>query len=322
MEYLKLPTILFAIDDNIMFDIYIKQDSDFVLYSTAINIKKDHLLKLNDNGIDFVYVKSSDKYKYAEYLEINLPLILNDPTIEIKQKGEIIYQHSVDLVDRLFQHSETEKLNNAQYQQISNLVDNIFKFISTTNNGLQTLQKLISNSYYDYVHSINTSIYAMSLFLHDSILNNDITPRKSEVKQLGIAAILHDIGKSKWPKELLTKQDLTQSDLIEIQKHPIYGIELCNLMKLDNIITNVVLFHHEKLDGSGYPCGTKNMNKHARIVSICDIFAAMTCDRPYRKKYTAFETLKHLKLESENGRIDANLTMTFIKLISTNQFKI
>lgn len=322
MEYFKLPIIFFSINKNITFDIYIKQSNDYVLYSTIQNFNENSIFKLNSNGIEFVYIKKSDYVEYNNYVTNNLPLLLKDPTIEIKQKGKIIYEHSLEITKNLFNTSENNIVDNLQYQQILSLVDNIFMFITSSFNGLHTLEKLISYNYHDYVHSINTSIYSMSLFLYDSILNNDITPRKSEVKQLGIGAILHDIGKTKWPKELLNKDKLTTLDIEEIRKHPIYGIEMCNLMNMDNIIINTVLFHHEKLDGTGYPCGTKNMNKYAKIVSICDVFTAMTCDRPYRQKHSTFDTLKYLKLQAESGKMDSSLIMSFIKLVSINHFKI
>lgn len=321
--YIKIPTLLIVVGTDICFSIYLKQNDNYVLYATPENFTKDIRNKLKNDGHEHLYIQSKEKLNYNQYLEQNLKHVLLDPTISIQYKGKIIYDHSMDLVQQMFSNANNRNLNDVQFEQISNLVESIFGFISNTNNGLQTLQRLISNSYYDYVHSVNTAIYSMSLLMHHSLVNNAPTPKKSEIKQLGIAAILHDIGKSKWPKYLYTKKDrLTNDEKKEIQLHPIYGIELCGLMNLDNIITNVVLFHHEKLDGSGYPSGTKNINFYSCIVGISDMFSAMTCDRPYRPRFSTFDALKNLKNQSDTGKIDKKLTATFIKLISTNRFQI
>lgn len=322
LNYLQICPLLITFTEDLPFDIYLKQNNEYVLYATKHNFKNEHKLKLYDLKIENLYINTKDKILYNEYVEKKLPYLMNDPSIPIKEKGKIIYKHSLELASGLFRKTEKEYLKNIQYYQIINLVDNIFNFISSASNGIYTMQKLITTSYHDYVHSINTAVYAIGLFIHHStIYDNEPMPKKSEIKQLGVAAILHDIGKIKLPKYLITKQEqLTSDEKKLIHLHPIYGVELCQLMDLESIITNVILFHHEKLDGSGYPCGTKNVPKYAKIVGIADIYSAMICDRPYRKKLTSFQSLKYLSKEAELGRLDELYVNSFIQLISTNQF--
>ena len=119
------------------------------------------------------------------------------------------------------------------------------------------------------------------------------------------AGLLHDIGKLRVKKEILAKPaKLTQDEWSCIQQHPIYGHEILNKYPLlDNEIKYVVLLHHERSNGSGYPFKLREIEipLKAKIVAIADTFDAMTNNRVYSRAKTVNEALSIIK--SENGSL-------------------
>lgn len=119
------------------------------------------------------------------------------------------------------------------------------------------------------------------------------------LEKLTLAAMLHDIGKVKIPANILNKPGkLTNKEYDIVKKHPFYGFEMIH--KLANpSIANIILQHHERLDGSGYPYGLyeNQILIEAKIIAISDSFDAMTEDRVYRKgspPHVAFQEIESL----------------------------
>lgn len=107
-----------------------------------------------------------------------------------------------------------------------------------------------------------------------------------ELENLRLAALLHDIGKIGISEAILRKPGkLTDAEFAEIKRHPDYAVKMIGGIKQMKAISNVVLHHHERFDGNGYPAGLKSeaIPYNARIIAVADSFDAMASDRPYRK---------------------------------------
>ena len=118
-----------------------------------------------------------------------------------------------------------------------------------------------------------------------------------EVEQISLAAKLHDIGKAVMSKEMLTKTGLlNESEWIMMKKHPGYSAALMEPSSKLNPIRSLVRWHHERIDGNGYPDGLdgSNIPLGARILSIADAFSTMTNGRVYRKPIPCDEALAEL----------------------------
>ena len=305
---------------DIPFNLYLNVEGSYILYATPEKFGSNGF-RLQENAL--LYINNEDNVKYLQLVEDNIKNIMNNPLIPVKEKGRIIHEHSLDVISDMFKKTKTEFLSIDYMDKISDIIDNIFVFITNSVDVMSNLQKLISTSYLEYVHSLNTSVFAMSLLHHHSLVNNTMIPRRSVVKNIGICGILHDIGKNRFTFDHSKKRILTKDEQNQVYKHPIYGLEIAQFMKLDSSIYNGILFHHEKLDGSGYPTGTKNINEYAKVISICDTFSAMTSERLYRetKQYSHFESLKIIHNLALSNKFDMNYVKSFIQLISTNQFK-
>jgi putative two-component system response regulator len=129
-------------------------------------------------------------------------------------------------------------------------------------------------------------------------------------------AILHDIGKIGVRDSVLLKGDrLTQDEFEEIKKHPAIGLQICAPLKSSRPLLNIIAYHHEKMDGSGYPYGLigNTIPFEARIAAIADTFDALTSDRPYRKALRTVEAC-HILESGIETHYDEDILPIFIDI--------
>jgi diguanylate cyclase (GGDEF)-like protein/putative nucleotidyltransferase with HDIG domain len=139
--------------------------------------------------------------------------------------------------------------------------------------------------------------------------------------QLRLAAILHDVGKiGVVDKVLLKEGKLDEDEKLIMRMHPILGARILQPIKAFRQILNVVLHHHEWYDGSGYPDGLagQNIPLHARIVSVCDAYHAMTSTRPYRQRRTPEFALAQLEA-GKGTQFDPIIVDYFIQMMRKRQ---
>jgi putative nucleotidyltransferase with HDIG domain len=145
-------------------------------------------------------------------------------------------------------------------------------------------------------HSLHVAIYALTLG-HALKFNDE------QLLQLGIAALLHDVGFKKIDAAIINKEaPLTPQENKLIQKHSLYSVEIIKQNNIhDPYIIDAVMHHHERYDGTGYPDGRtrEEISSFASILAICDVFDALTNNRPHRKHFTSFNALKMMMRDSE-----------------------
>ena len=145
---------------------------------------------------------------------------------------------------------------------------------------------------------------------------------KDKIIRLYFAALVHDIGKICIRSELLNKEDeLSEKEFEEIKKHSKYGYDIFNELDYLWNIKDIILQHHEKCDGSGYPYGLtcEKILDEAKIISICDTFEAIMNDRPYRKGLGLTVAIKELN-KGLKSKFDPNFTPILIKMIQANEY--
>lgn len=145
--------------------------------------------------------------------------------------------------------------------------------------------------------------------------------RESEaIKELKLAAYLHDIGKIAVDENILHKPgQLSASERNQVEKHPEIGFRLLGSSSEFNDVAECILQHHERWDGSGYPNGLigESICWNARVIGIADAYDAMTSDRPYRKAMSKDDAIIELKNNS-GTQFDPDIIKVFIKIISEN----
>jgi len=159
-------------------------------------------------------------------------------------------------------------------------------------------------------HSISVSVL-MSIF--SRFLNID----KTIIQQLAIGAFLLDVGKIKIPDSILNKPGkLTPLELEKMKKHVDHSMDIISSTPgLSPLSLEVAALHHEKLNGEGYPHKKKSadISQYGRMISICDIFDALTANRVYKDSYSPIKAFNILQKLAANNQLDVELVNLFIK---------
>ena len=189
------------------------------------------------------------------------------------------------------------------------LVEEITDSVSCNPGALISLARLKTADDYTYMHSV--AVCALMIALAKQLGLDEEQTRK-----LGIAGLLHDLGKALMPMEVLNKPGkLTDEEFAIIKTHPEEGYKLLlSSTGADEIALDVVLHHHEKTDGSGYPKRLKDVeiSLHAKMGAVCDVYDAITSNRPYKAGWDPAESLRRMA-EWANGHFDPTVFQAFVK---------
>lgn len=140
---------------------------------------------------------------------------------------------------------------------------------------------------------------------------------ETELKILELAGFVHDIGKTAIPDDILLKPDLfSEQDRRIMEYHPLIGAKLFAKRLSDDKITNIILRHHERLDGSGYPLGIsgEEIDLLSRITAVADVFEALTSKRPYKKPLTNRIALQILTQEAAENHLDKDVVDALVRI--------
>jgi putative nucleotidyltransferase with HDIG domain len=163
---------------------------------------------------------------------------------------------------------------------------------------------------YEHRHSERVADYSVKLARRLNV-------PETEVEVIKYAALLHDVGKIGVAQEVLVKTEpLTASEYDLLKKHPIVGVNILKEVKFLEKEIPIVMYHHERFDGKGYPHGLKGREipLGARIVAVADSFEAMTAGRMYRQPQTVLEVIEELK-KGKNTQFDPDLIDAFVALL-------
>ncbi|MEH3103470.1 MAG: HD-GYP domain-containing protein [Sphingomonas phyllosphaerae] len=190
------------------------------------------------------------------------------------------------------------------------IADRIVESVTRDAAAMLNVTRLKSKDEYTYVHSIAVA----ALLVHFA---QTLKLPEAEVSALGLAGLLHDIGKMAVPKALLDKPGkLEPPEMAVLRHHPEKGHALLSAGRaLPEVVLDVCLHHHERCDGRGYPKGLRGdqLSLAARMSSICDVYDAVTSQRPYKRPWSPSEALSRMR--SWSGHFDAELLDRFIESI-------
>lgn len=190
-----------------------------------------------------------------------------------------------------------------------NLVDEIAGSLTREPTALLSMARLKNHDDYTYLHSMAVCGLMISL---GKTLGLD----EQQQRRVGMGGLLHDVGKAAVPLEILNKPGrLTPEEMAIMRQHPIVGAQILMEADADEDLVDITLHHHEKLDGSGYPHGLKGeeISLFSHMAAVCDVYDAVTSDRPYRKGWTPAEAMHNML--SWRGHFDTKLLQTFVRSI-------
>lgn len=191
------------------------------------------------------------------------------------------------------------------------LVEEISLSVMRNPGALISLARLKRADDYTYMHCVAVCALMVSLARR---LGLDAR----EVREAGMAGLLHDLGKARMPGEVLNKPGkLSDDEFRIIQRHPVEGHRMLGeCQQASDIVLDVCLHHHEKVDGSGYPdgLGADAISLFAKMGAVCDVYDAITSNRPYKAGWCPAESVRKMT-EWSRGHFDARVFQAFIKCV-------
>ncbi|MDD2881451.1 MAG: HD-GYP domain-containing protein [Rhodoferax sp.] len=188
------------------------------------------------------------------------------------------------------------------------LVEDISDSIARNPGAIISMARIKTADDYTYMHSV--AVCAMMVSLAKQLGLDD-----AQTRACGMAGLLHDLGKVAMPTEVLNKPGkLTDAEFDIMKTHPTEGFKMLKgSPQVDAVALDVVLHHHEKMDGSGYPERLKGdeINLYAKMGAVCDVYDAITSNRPYKTGWDPAESLR--KMAEWKGHFDPKVFQAFVK---------
>ena len=226
--------------------------------------------------------------------------------VELERAAQICRQ-SRQAVMSMFQEARMGKTVDAASAQ--RLVDEISDSVSRNASALISLARLKTADDYTYMHSV--AVCAMMI-----ALARQLGLDEAQTRSAGLAGLLHDLGKAAMPMAVLNKPGkLTDAEFTIMKSHPAEGHRMLQALEsVDPIALDVCLNHHEKTDGSGYPKGLKTgeISLFAKMGAVCDVYDAITSNRPYKTGWDPAESLRKMA-EWAEGHFDHQVFQAFVK---------
>jgi putative nucleotidyltransferase with HDIG domain len=235
------------------------------------------------------------------------------PTIPFTEElpdARRVYQAAKTIVQNAMHDTRLGRAINMD--EVNQVVSDMTGSVLRNPDALTSLSRLKKFDEYTFYHSVNTSILAMSL-------GRDLGFERNALHQIGVGTLLHDIGKTKIPSEILNKPGRFESHEMEIMKqHVLRGVEvLTTTTGLGDSYLRPALEHHERVDGTGYPHRRvrSELSQFGLMAAVVDIYDAITSDRCYHKGRVAHEALQFLYRLALEGHLDTTLVQRFIHVV-------
>lgn len=227
---------------------------------------------------------------------------------EVERAAKICSQAKQAVVS-MFQEARMGKTVDANGAQ--QLVEEISDSLARNASALISLARLKTADDYTYMHSV--AVCAMMV-----ALARQLGLDEAQTRSLGLAGLMHDLGKAVMPEDVLNKPGkLTEAEFGIMKSHPVEGHKLLlQIGKADPVALDVCLHHHEKMDGSGYPKGLKSddISLFSKMGAVCDVYDAITSNRPYKSGWDPAESLRKMA-EWAEGHFDQRVFQAFVKIL-------
>ncbi|GGG82403.1 HD-GYP domain-containing protein [Paenibacillus radicis (ex Gao et al. 2016)] len=278
------------------------QDNGSVLLGEGVELSERFINRLQSLGIDFLFIEDGKTED-----------LIPEETISDETR-----RHAVDAIYKTmnsfkdFSPMKGRAIVPDLGRTFRNVFGDIMTDLSTRPNMLVNLTSIHTTDAYLFQHTVNVAVLAGVLGIAKGYNRN-------QLEELGIGALMFDIGMSKVPQELLKKAGpLTKEERGIVENHTKDGFDILRKYHDISIVSaHCALQHHERYNGSGYPRGLQKdeIHMYAQIVAISDVYDALTSPRPHRKRYTSAEAIEFL-FAAGNTYFDFELIKLFCRHIS------
>ena len=272
-----------------------------VLVGADLKMSERFIERLRNLGIDRVYIDD----------EHTMDIIPEDVIEEETRKEAVTAVHKTmsEMIDITITKDRT--INRDMGTTFRNVFNGIIADLSRKKNIMINLTNLHTTEGYLFHHSVNVAILA-------GILGMSKGYNRQQMEELGVGALLFDVGMTQIPAEIWNKKSiLTDSERAVMQTHTEKGFDLLrNRFDISLLSAHCALQHHERYDGLGYPRGLKedSIHEYAQIVAIADVFDSLTSVRPYRNRFKPNDAIEYL-FGSGNAMFDLEIVRLFCQHI-------
>ncbi|HHV65276.1 MAG TPA: HD-GYP domain-containing protein [Peptococcaceae bacterium] len=267
-----------------------------VLLAEGVALTSKYLNRLKQLGFDMLFIKDE------RFEDVDVKHAISDKT------KEVAYQAVHGVTKALGNNSKTD----IDTDSVRNAVSMIIEDLLCSCDVLNSLTDIHGYDEYTYHHSVNTTVLSLVLGMAKGYNQNKLL-------EMGMGVLLHDIGKTNVPKQIVNKKgSLSKEDFEEIKKHPSFGFDFVRRYRDFSINSAHVAYqHHEKWIGGGYPRGIKGnaIHEYGRIAAIADVYDALTSKRPYRDALEPNQAYEYVMAQS-GFQFDPQIVRLFVKNIA------
>lgn len=268
-----------------------------IIFLTSNNDKAS-ILKAKSLGIDYLH-KPTDPAKLRH--RVHQALIRSEV-----QHFTQLHAHATTILDEFFSKKQSVDLNALDVWSTQAI-----EMVKARGLHPKHFLDHLPQSYNDATHNVNVGMLAL-------LLGQTLHFTHHQQCDLVMAAVMHDIGKITIATSILNKTSaLSWNEYVIVQKHALDGVEQAKKAGVKKgSILDAILYHHEKLDGSGYPSGLKGnqIPLFAQVIGVCDVFDALTTQRSFRERYSSYDALM-LMLHEMPNQLNQHYVQTLISLL-------
>jgi len=275
-----------------------------LLYPAGYRLTDKAITKLAFYSVPFICVEDeNDRFTYEE-MKTYSERVRSTPEFQrfAEEFEKDVYKFKNTLNDVVEKNAPLD---------ISDLLQDTLALLHTSSQNVHIFEMINNMRQYDdstYAHSINVALIA-------NVLATWLGMSEKEVLLVTQCGLLHDIGKLRVPDTIIKKPGkLTDAEFNIVKTHPFAGYEILSKHKLNPHIINSAMMHHERCDGTGYPFGltSEKIDEFAKIISIADVYDAMTSARVYRGAMCPFRVIEIFEHEGLQ-KYDTRFILTFIE---------
>ena len=295
-----------SLKEEMVIDQAIVDRAGIILISRNTLLDSYHIMSLIKMGIPGVYIREGEE---DEEEAVKPGDIVIAPSVQreierrtVRDRAKVNLSESVKArVAEGIQFLYNDTVSEGFTTTTRSITDDLMKAISDNDAIAVDISALKISDEYTFKHSVDVATMAMIVAKKHGL-------SKQEVYELGISGLLHDVGKSKIPNEILNKAGkLTDDEFMMMKQHSLFGYQILKEKDdLSNSIKLGVLQHHEKMNAKGYPMGvsSEKINLFARIISVADIYDALVTERPYKKPFSPRDAVEMIMSLTEELDID------------------
>lgn len=278
-------------DENAPCDLFLQAGRDrFTLFARkGSRFDTSARRRLRVHGVTHLFIREEEAAVFYDRLRLSLIRIVRDPCCPERTKAEFVHAACKDIMSKVYGDPRAPFLVQA-CEIIAPAVD----LVVANERATRCLVQLTAHDINTYTHSTNVGIFAIALarIVYGQSVEHDL-------RKMAMGFFLHDLGKCHIPLEVLNKPGaLNDREWHLVRAHPKSGYEILSATGfMSDEAKIIILEHHERDDGTGYPGSLKSNEIHpyARICRLADVYEALTSDRAYHKRRSTFQALKLMK---------------------------